>query len=450
MKKYPVYKDSGVEWLGKVPEEWQLLRIGNFVMSNEIQIQNGFAYGGFNKNDEGIPHLRPFNVTPDGKFYLDDIKYIDVNKEEVSRYLLQFSDILFNNTNSPSQVGKCAIWKLSGDYSCSNHMTIIQVRNRERICPEFLNFFLKKFFNDLLFQAICIKYINQANIGDDQIRNLPIAVPIPKEQQSIATYLDHKTNLIDNFINKKKKQIELFKKQKTAIINHAVTKGLNPNVKMKDSGVEWIGEVPEGWDSIKLKFLSDIKYGLGQPPRQLDNGLPIIRATNIERGKINPHNLMFIDPNDVPYDRDPVLKENDIIVVRSGAYTGDSAIIPKKYEGSITGYDMVVRVHNAIPQFIGYCLLSHYVLKNQIDLCRLRAAQPHLNAEELGETIIIQPPINTQEKIVEYIDMKMEKMEKSIFIIQNQIKLLQEYRTTLISEAVTGKIDVRDEKVPTS
>jgi type I restriction enzyme, S subunit len=215
---------------------------------------------------------------------------------------------------------------------------------------------------------------------------------------------------------------------------------------MKDSGIEWLGEVPEHWNIVRLKLISKIKYGLGEPPKQKENGIPLIRATNIDKGKIIEKDLVLVDSDDVPYDRDPILKENDIIVVRSGAYTADSAIIPQKYDGAIAGYDMVVRAEKATPKFIAFALLSEYVLINQLYLQRMRAAQPHLNAEELGDTLILIPPTTEeQQAIIQAIESESAIIDRTISRIENEIELLQEYRTALISEVVTGKIDVRSE-----
>ena len=185
---------------------------------------------------------------------------------------------------------------------------------------------------------------------------------------------------------------------------------------------------------------------MGQPPPEKLDGVPIIRATNIERGIIVEKGLIRIDPEKVPYERDPILKTNDIIIVRSGAYTADSAIVTKKYDGAITGYDLVFRAENCEPKYIAFALLSHFVLEKQLLPQTLRAAQPHLNREELGETIFLLPnEIKEQLAIVIYIENELNRIEKTISNIKQEITLLQEYRQALIYEAVTGKIDVRGE-----
>jgi len=142
------------------------------------------------------------------------------------------------------------------------------------------------------------------------------------------------------------------------------------------------------------------------------------------------------------------LDAGDIIVVRSGAGTGDSSIIPREYEGSIAGFDMVVRPTKCLPEFLGHVLLSNYVRNNQIDLEKTRAAQPHLNAEELGECFVILPTDEEQQLIVAHIDREILKFDKLVLKAEKAIRLMQERRTALISAAVTGKIDIRNWQVP--
>jgi type I restriction enzyme S subunit len=200
-------------------------------------------------------------------------------------------------------------------------------------------------------------------------------------------------------------------------------------------------KISEDWESYRLKRLAKIRYGLGQPPREKDGGIPIIRATNIERGKINRKDLTHVDPEDVPWDRNPLLKRDDIIVVRSGAYTGDSAIIPKDYEGSIAGYDMVVSPVSIEPRYLAFALLSNFVLFDQIYLFRIRSAQPHLNAEELGDILVPFPSRREQTAIATFLDRKTAQIDRAIAIKEKQIALLRERKQILIQNAVTRGLD---------
>jgi type I restriction enzyme S subunit len=211
--------------------------------------------------------------------------------------------------------------------------------------------------------------------------------------------------------------------------------------KYKPSEIDFLEYIPNDWEVKRLKSLGDIRYGLGQPPKQLPDGLPIIRATNVSFGKITPKNMLFVDPDDLPYDRNPILKTNDIIVVRSGAYTGDSAIIPLDYNGAVTGYDMVYTPIYVNPKFISYSILSDYVFKDQLVMSSLRAAQPHLNKEELGSTLVFIPNKVTQNSIVNFLDNKCEAIDKKISLLTQKANYYKEYRKSLINETVCKGLD---------
>jgi type I restriction enzyme, S subunit len=203
--------------------------------------------------------------------------------------------------------------------------------------------------------------------------------------------------------------------------------------------------MPIGWKLKRLKSVAKVRYGLGQPPALLDSGVAMIRATDIDAGHISTRNLMRVDPQDLPVDKNPYLRTGEIIVVRSGAYTGDSAIVPPELEGCVAGYDMVVTAASASPHFVAYCLLSRYALEDQILLLTLRAAQPHLNAEELGSVVLALPPSRSeQDAIVAFLDKKLGEMRQVGCGIERQIETLTAYRKSLIHECVTGQRRVTD------
>ena len=178
----------------------------------------------------------------------------------------------------------------------------------------------------------------------------------------------------------------------------------------KPSGVDWLGDVPKDWAVKRIKQTSSIRYGIGEPPRYVDDGVPLVRATNIRSGRISEVNMVRVNPNDIPPARIVWLREGDIIVVRSGAGTGDSSIIPKEHEGSIAGFDMMVRPSSVNPWFLGYALLSSYLRNGQVDLEKTRAAQPHLNAEELGDCIVLCPALPEQRAIAVFLDRETGKI----------------------------------------
>ena len=440
MKEYPEYKDSGVEWVGDIPSHWHCQKL-KYV----TQINPSKGCSDYSAESEELATFLPMEaVGVDGSVDISTQRPISELWNGFTYF--ERDDVILAKITPCFENGKGAHLDELGSrigFGSTEFHVLRYFQNMS--VARFLYYLTKssRFCN--MGQALMVGAAGQKRVPTSFLEDYCQETPPIDEQQAIADFLDDKTEKIDKLIDTKRKQIELLKEQRTAVINQAVTKGLDPNVEMKDSGIEWLGEIPKHWQVVCLRRVSEIRYGLGQPPAELEGGLPLMRATNISKGKITTEDMLYVDPQDIPYDRNPILRENEIIVVRSGAYTGDSAIMPKEYEGAVTGYDMVVTVSKAEPKYIAFCLLSHYVLNNQIYLCRLRAAQPHLNAEELGSVTLMLPGNEEQRRIVEHINRESESIDVAISKAHRQIELLSEYRTTLISEAVTGKIDVRGE-----
>lgn len=440
MSRYETYKPSGIDWIGNYPKHWEFRRLKNVCIVNKEALTDKTLF------DYLIEYIDIGNTTDNGEFLeLQEIEFSEAPSR--ARRKVEDGDTIISTVRTYLRA-IAFIEKPKENLIVSTGFAVLNPIKRTLV-PKFL-----------FYQVLCDSFIQRviANsegvsypaISSTKLEDLKLFIPTVEEQLAIANYLDDQTQMIDRLIANKKAQADKLKELRQIEINHAVTKGLNPNAEipasseaeMKDSGIEWLGKIPKHWEVKRLKNVADIKYGLGQPPEEKEDGLPLIRATNVERGKINPKDLLYVDPNDVPYDRDPVLLENDIVVVRSGAYTADSAIIPKEFEGAITGYDMVIRVKKHNPNFVAFCLLSNYVLINQLHLLRLRAAQPHLNKEELGITILLVPPIEEQIEIANYLQQRTTAIDQLIKNIEAQTEKLQELRKIKIYEAVTGKINV--------
>jgi type I restriction enzyme S subunit len=418
--RYSSYKDSGVEWLGEIPSSWSLTRLGTRFEERKTKV-----------SDKDFP---PLSVTKNGT--IPQLDSAAKSNDGDNRKLVKTGDFVINSRSD--RKGSSGI--ASQDGSVSLIYIVIEPKG---INPTYCNYLLKSYnFVEEFYRMGHGIVADLWTTHYDEMKAIVLGIPTIEEQTAIADFLDRKTALIDHAIEIKQKQIELLKERRQILIHKAVTRGLNPNVKMKDSGVEWIGEIPQGWEVKKMKYLGIIKYGLGQPPKEKENGLPLIRATNVERGKIVEKGLIYVDPDDIPWERDPMLNENDIIIVRSGAYTADSAIITKKHVGSIAGYDMVFTPKTVYPSFISFALLAKYILFDQLYLVRMRAAQPHLNAEELGETLVLCPSLSEQVSISEQIELVSEKIFTAIYLKEQEIEKLKEYKATLINSAVTGKIKV--------
>jgi type I restriction enzyme S subunit len=198
---------------------------------------------------------------------------------------------------------------------------------------------------------------------------------------------------------------------------------------------------PISWKLSRFKAVSRIRYGLGQPPPEFEGGVPVIRATDIDAGRIRDAGLLRVDRASLPLNRDVYLRESEIIVVRSGAYTGDSAIVRRKNVGAVAGYDLVVTVTRANPEFIAWCLLSDFVLKRQLELLTLRAAQAHLNARELGEIRVPLPPLCEQNRIAAYLEKSCAAIDAAVTAKRRQLQTLSVLADSIIHRAVTKGLD---------
>ncbi len=194
------------------------------------------------------------------------------------------------------------------------------------------------------------------------------------------------------------------------------------------------------WTTTRLKHVARVGYGLGQPPTLSETGIPILRATNITRGKFSADGLIFAAREDLPLDRAPLLLEGEILVVRSGAYTGDSAMVTSTWAGSAPGYDLRVSPVSAHPAYIAYCLLSTVAL-DQMDLARNRAAQPHLNADDLGGATRRVPPVDEQRRIAGYLDAETARIDVLLAATDRQVELLDGRRLGALAARTTGTGD---------
>ncbi len=419
-RPYPAYKPSGVDWLGDVPEHWEV---------KGLRYICRLSYGDSlpsESRESGVIGVYGSN----GQVGTND----------------------FANTTGPVIVigRKGSFGKIN--YSTDSVFAIDTTYYIDSSCTKNSIVWLKYALLTLRLDKVTKDSAVPGLAREDAYENKLVVPPLP-EQTAIADFLDHETGRIDTLVTKKQTLIERLKEKRTALISRTVTRGLppdearkaglDPHPRLKPSGVEWLGDVPEHWEVKRLKHIGRIRYGLGEPPEYVDDGLPFIRATDIDRGMIDLAAVKRVSPSDIPWNRRPSLAEQEILIVRSGAYTGDSAIVPPEVADCIAGYDMVLTVTRAHAFFVAWALQSKYILESQIKVSRIRAAQPHLNAEELGNFIFISPSIPEQTAIADFLDRETTKIDQLIAKIETAIERLREYRTALITAAVTGKIDVR-------
>jgi type I restriction enzyme, S subunit len=302
------------------------------------------------------------------------------------------------------------------------------------------------FIEEVVSRSVGVSYpaINASEIG-----LIKIPVPPLPEQQSIAAFLDRETGQIDTLIDKKQRIVELLKEKRTALISRAVTKGLNPKAKMKPSGVEWLEEVPEHWDVKKLSHLS-IKIGSGKTPSggaavYLDDGILFIRSQNVYDDGLMLDDVVFISDeidNDMACSR---VKPGDVLLNITGASLGRTCIAPMDIpSANVNQHVCIIRMSNIKnAQFVALFLKSK-VAKGLFENSQTGSAREGLNFEQIASFKVPLPPPSEQQSIVSFLDRETAKIDKLISKVEEAILKLKEYRTAIISAAVTGKIDVRE------
>ena len=439
-QQYAEYKDSGVEWLGEVPSDWDVVKIKHL-----SSVKRGAS-------------PRPID---DPKFFDDYGDYAWVRIADVSA-----SDMyLLNTTQTMSALGSSLSVKLEpNELFLSIAGTVGKpCINKIKACIHdgFVYFPDLKIPNKYLFYIFAGeqaykglgKMGTQLNLNTDTVGDIKVALPKSKiDIQGIIDFLDHETAKIDSLIEKQQQLIQLLKEKRQAVISHAVTKGLNPNVPMKDSGVEWLGEVPEHWQFPRLKQLiqygSSISYGIVQPGDALDEGVPFIQTTNISKGSFELEDFqktsVSIESN---YPRSRL--EGGEVILGIRASIGAAFVVPMSFKG--------VNLSRGIARIIPNNLLRSdflvwYFKSNTVDqywgLSKQGSTFSEVSIETVRELNVVIPPLDEQETITKYLTDESNKFEKLINFAEKQKLLLLERRTALISAAVTGKIDVRNWQNP--
>lgn len=427
MKAYSEYKDSEIEWLGNVPEDWSVKRLKflSHIKTGEKDTVNREENGKY-----------PFFVRAD-------------TVESINSYSYDGEAVL--TAGDGVGVGRVFHY-INGKFDY--HQRVYKVSDFTEITGKYFFYFMKENFHKEVMKISAKSTVDSLRLP--MFLDFPVAFGSIKEQQTIANFLDRKTRQIDTLIEKKQKMIELLKEERTAVINHSVTKGLNPDVKMKDSGIEWLGEIPEHWEVKPLKYLlKDGKEGIKIGPFGSSLKLEIMKPTgikvygqeNIIRDNFTAGNK-FIDKQKFAELSVYEILADDIVVTMMGT-TGKSKVIPQGIAKGIMDSHLIrMRVNNSTtPELIALLINDSYYLWSQIKQNSKGSIMEGLNSGIIKSLLIAYASLAEQKKILSYLKIKLQRIEKTVTDALEQIELLNEYRTALISEAVTGKIDVRDEVI---
>jgi type I restriction enzyme, S subunit len=428
------FQNSNIDWVGSIPSSWEMKK-GKYLFSNKKEINSEnqcdnllslTLFGVLNKDMESSEGLRPLNYKTYQIFEKNDMvfKLIDLENKKTSRVGLVHEKGIM----SP---------------------VYIRLIPKENSLPKY---FYYQYYD--LYKKYIFNYLGsgvRSSLNPTDLMEIPLVFPPLPEQTQIVSFLDTKTQKIDELIEKTERKINLLKEKRTSLINHCVTKGLNPNVEMKDSGVEWIGEIPSGWYKTKVSRYCEVKDGTHDTPEYLDsveNTVPLVTSNSFVKGEIDfskSKRISIDDYNEINKRSDVEL--NDIIMSMIGSNIGNRVLINTQNPFSIKNVCLfkTSQSKKLNPKYLIYLIDSNY-LKYQVDFNQKGGGQPFLSLDELRNLLFPFPPLTEQTQIVEYLDEQTQKIDSTIEKETQRIELLKEYRQSLISEVVTGKVDVRDWK----
>lgn len=442
-RPYPEYKDSGVEWLGKIPAHWEVKRL------------KGIAYVQLSNVDKkSVEGQEPIHLCNYVDVYYNehiaaglDFMAATATPEQVWRFSLRCGDVLITkDSESWTDIAVSAVVTSNlPDVLCGYHLALVRPRTG---CD---GAFLARAFSAIGPRdqfRVAANGITRFGLGGDAIRTSLFAMPPLVEQRAIAAFLDRETAKIDALVAKKERLIELLQEKRTALITHAVTKGLNANAITKDSGVDWLDQYPANWTGLPLKrwVARKITDGPHETPELVTEGVDFISAEAVSNGRIDfDKRRGFISPElHAYYCRKCKPVRDDILLCKSGATTGKLARVDVDFEFSIWSPLALVRSNRSkiLPRFLEMALGSEYVQK-QVKRTWSAGTQPNISMGDIEQLYIVAPKIEGQEKILAYVDQEAGGFDTLIAKVREGIEKLNEYRIALISAAVTGKIDVR-------
>jgi len=426
MKRYDSYKDSGVEWIGEIPEGWEVKRL-KYVAKICTE-----------KAEEGAEKVALENIeSKTGRYITTDTAF-------------EGEGIRFNQGNI--LYGKlrpylAKVWVADFDGAAVGDFFVITTEHH--FSSTYLKYrLLSEEFTDLANGSTFGS--KMPRVDKEFLTDLPFAVPSLPEQTAIASFLDRKTTEIDQLIANKEKLIALYEEEKTAIINRAVTRGLDPQVTLKPSGVDWLGDIPEYWEVKRLKYFVS-KVGSGVTPKggasvyQLD-GIPLLRSQNVHFSGLKMDDVAYITQETHDDMGNSKVMSGDVLLNITGASIGRCYFTDDALgEANVNQHVCIIRPTSSITTMFLYYLLRSDVGQKQIDIEQTGSGREGLNFESLKNFVLIVPEYTEQASIVTHIETECSRLDTIIDKFKLQIELFKEYRTTLISEVVTGKIDVRDE-----
>lgn len=438
LPRYERYKDSGVPWLGEIPAHWGAKRLKYMVS----------CYGG------GTPSKG------NAEYWNGDIPWVSP-KDMACQVIIDSEDHITEEAIQESatkiiEPGAVLVVVRSGILRHTIPVAINTVKvalnqDMKALVPkkmlrgEFLKYYIQGLNGSLLDVWSKMGCTVESIETEYMLNSVFPTVPL-SEQAAIAAFLDRETARIDSLIEKKRRFIELLQEKRSALISHAVTRGLNPVAPLRDSGIEWLGQIPAHWEVKRLRFLtSQITVGIVVTPSKYytDDGIPALRSLNVKPGHITSQDLVFISEESNVLLAKSKIYRGDLVSIRTGQ-PGTTAVVDDSYHGANCIDLIITRSSKAFDsQFMCFVLNSDRAAV-QFSAGSDGALQQHFNIETAKNLLIPLPPMEEQLIITQYVDRETTRLDNLRTKVESAIDKLKEYRSALITGAVTGKIDVRE------
>jgi len=441
--RYPKYKDSGVEWLGQVPEHWQVSAIKRIVA---VPITDG-PHETPQFVDEGVPFVSAEAVSS-GHIDFSKVRAC-ITKEDNARYSLKYSPKLHDifMVKSGATTGITAIVEDRTDFNIWSPLAVIRC-GKEAVPHFILNFMRSRNFLEAV--TLYWSFGTQQNIGMGVIENLSCTLPPLAEQTRIAAFLDQETAKIDALVAEQERLMSLLKEKRQAVISHAVTKGLNPQAALKPSGIEWLGDVPAHWKVGKCGFYISILSGFAFPSTGFtddENDTKLLRGINVGVQQLKWDETVYWrrvenDGLDI-YE----MKVGDLVIGMDRPLISEGIRVAKVKESDLPCLLLQrvasLKTGKQMDADFLLALLSSEMFVAHFAPDTTGVSVPHISPEQINNFVVPVPPISEQQEITSFVSTETAKFDTLTAEAQRAIDLLQERRTALISAAVTGQIDVR-------
>lgn len=440
LKPYPSYRKTDLPWFGQIPAHWEVKRLKQVTNVKFSSVDK------LSREDEKPVLLSNYVDVYKNEQITSDLEFMKAtaSDDEIKRFTLRKNDVMITkDSESWNDIAVPAY--VPNDLEnvlCGYHLALIRPNSSEMDGK----FLLRALQSKTIRYQFEVEATGITRYGIDQYAISSAFFPVPpiSEQQTIAAYLDRQTAKIDALITKKERLLDLLAEQRAALISQAVTKGLNPDVKMKDSGVAWLGQVPEHWKVKQLKRLTyQITDGTHVTPTYVENGIPFLRVTDIHTSKI-----YFEEVARIPESEHKELikrcnpKKGDLLLSKNGS-VGIPKVVDWDEEFSIFVSLCLLKLKPELNPFYASYFFKSQQIEEQINFGSKKNTVINLHLDQIQKFFFAVPPPEEQKQIIDYLDLQAERLNDLEAKIETVIERLREYRSALISSAVTGKIDVR-------